>query len=312
MLVINEQSSLQLISENLFEQKNIKFYVLREDLIHPEISGNKWRKLKYNVAEAKQKGASQMLTFGGAYSNHIAATAAAGQHFSIKTIGIIRGEEILPLNPTLQLAKDNGMRFIYVSREVYRKKTELEFLQKLKVEVGDFYLVPEGGSNALAVKGCTEILNNISINFDVAAVACGTGGTISGLIASADNSKEVLGFPALKGGSFLKEDIQELLNDYSQTFNQKVRNDNWELIEQYHFGGYAKVKDELVQFVKTFYQKHKIPLDLIYTGKMFYGFYDMIENSDKFNNKTIVVIHTGGLQGNKGFEERLGIQLFLK
>ena len=199
---VNENNiPLQKIEAEFLNKKNIKLYVLREDLIHPEISGNKWRKLKYNIKDAKEKGVETVLTFGGAFSNHIVATAAAGNVFGIKTIGIIRGEEKLPLNPTLQLAKDNGMHFKYVSREAYRNKNEYPFINGLKSEFGAVYVIPEGGSNALAVKGCAEIVDNINIEYDVICCACGTGGTIAGIISS--TNKQVLGFPALKGGGVL-------------------------------------------------------------------------------------------------------------
>jgi len=300
---------LQKIEAEFLSKKNVLLYVLREDLIHPEISGNKWRKLKYNVIEAKERGFETLLTFGGAFSNHIAATAAAGSVFGIKTIGIIRGEEKLPLNPTLQLAKDNGMGFKYVSREAYKDKMETSFLVSLNEEFGNVYVVPEGGSNALAVMGCTEIVTNVNVNFDVICCACGTGGTIAGVIASLENDKQVLGFPALKGGSFLKKDIDLFLSDYEEKYDKKVVNTSWNLVTDYHFGGYAKIKSELVDFVKDFKSQNNIELDLIYTGKMLFGLYDMIQTSDKFDNKTIVVIHTGGVQGNLGFKDRFGIEI---
>lgn len=311
MLNVNENNiPLQKIEETIFKEKGIELFVLREDLIHPEISGNKWRKLKYNCIEAKEKGFKQLLTFGGAYSNHIAATAAAGSEFGFNTIGIIRGEEVLPLNNTLQLAANNGMKFKYVSRNFYREeKYNSNFLAELRAECGDFYLVPEGGSNAFAVKGCTEIKNNILVDFDVIACACGTGGTISGIIASLDHSKTIIGFPALKGGEFLVNDIQQLLNDYSIKFNAAIENNNWKLNTDYHFGGYGKISNELVGFVNDFKQKHHIPLDLIYTGKMLFGIYHIAKTTEQLNGKKIVVVHTGGLQGNKGFEERLKIVL---
>jgi len=308
LLQINQNNiPLVEIVEPFIRQKKSKLFILREDLIHPEISGNKWRKLKYNIEEAKRLNKTIILTFGGAYSNHIAATAAAGRAFGFNTIGIIRGEETLPLNPTLQLAKDNGMTFKYVSREAYRNKSSTDFIIDLKKEFGDFYLVPEGGSNAFAVKGCTEILKNVDVDFDVACSACGTGGTLAGIIASTD--KQVLGFPALKGGDFLKEDIEKLLKDYSNQFGVVVKNTNWDLITDYHFGGYAKVKPALIEFVQRFKQQHNIPLDLIYTGKMLLGIYDILQNTNQLDGKTIVAVHTGGLQGNKGFEERLGVVL---
>lgn len=311
MFNINQNNiSLTPIFEDFFKTKNIQLFVLREDLIHPEISGNKWRKLKYNCIEAKEKGFKQLLTFGGAYSNHIAATAAAGREFGFNTIGIIRGEEALPLNNTLQLAADNGMTLKYVSRNFYRdEKYNASFLKELRNELGDFYLIPEGGSNAFAVKGCAEIKNNILIDFDVIACACGTGGTISGIIASLDHSKTIIGFPALKGGEFLVNDIQQLLNDYSTVFNQQITNNNWSLNTDYHFGGYGKISNELVDFINDFKQKHQILLDLIYTGKMLFGIYHIAKTTEQLNGKKIVVVHTGGLQGNKGFEERFNLVL---
>ena len=312
MLNVNENNiPLQKIEESIFKEKGIELFVLREDLIHPEISGNKWRKLKYNVQEAKNKGFSKLITYGGAYSNHIAATAAAGRDYGIETIGIIRGEETLPLNNTLQIAANNGMKFKYVSRSFYRdKKYQSTFLEELKHEFGDFYLVPEGGSNAFAVKGCTGIKNNITIDFDVITCANGTGGTIAGIIASLDNSKEIIGFPALKGGAFLVNDIQRLLSDYSMKFDATIENNNWKLNTDFHFGGYGKINQELVDFVNDFQLKHHIPLDLVYTGKMMFGIYQLIKTTNQLNGKKIVAVHTGGLQGNTGFEERLGINLY--
>ena len=309
---VNENNiPLEKIEEDFLTQKDIQLFILREDLNYPEISGNKWRKLKYNLKEAEKSGFKQLLTFGGAYSNHIAATAAAGNHFGFETIGIIRGDEILPLNQTLQLAQDNGMIFKYISREQYREDSKYEklFLEELKKEFGEFYLIPEGGSNALAVKGCREIIENINVDYDIICSACGTGGTLAGIIASVNNDKKVIGFPALKGGAFLKEDIQQLLTAYSTELDYKVENTNWELITEYHFGGFAKVKPELIDFIRDFKTKHNILLDFIYTGKMLFGLYDMISNSNQFDNKIIVVVHTGGIQGNKGFEERLGIKI---
>lgn len=301
---------LQEIEETALKKKNIRLYLLREDLIHPEISGNKWRKLKYNIEEAKRIGSKQLLTYGGTYSNHIAATAAAGKEFGVATIGVIRGDEVLPINDTLQLAKENGMQLKFIPRSVYKtQKYDAAFLKELEQEYGKFYRIPEGGSNELAVKGCAEIMKNVTIDYDVVCCACGTGGTIAGIIASEDKNTKILGFPALKGGDFLKEDITGLLNNYATKFNIEIENKNWDLITDYHFGGYAKVSSELIDFVKLFKEKHEVLLDLIYTGKMLYGLFDQIKNTSNFDNKTIVVLHTGGLQGNKGFEDRLGIKL---
>lgn len=296
--------SLQQVKLDFLEEKNIELHVLREDLIHPTISGNKWRKLFYNLQEAKNQGKSQIVTFGGAFSNHIAATAAAGHEFGFNTIGVIRGEECLPLNATLQQASANGMQLHYVDRTFYReRKYDVLFLETLKEQYGDFYLVPEGGSNAFAVKGTTEIIKNININHDIICCACGTGGTIAGIITSVDETKQVIGFPALKGGEFLKNDIQQLLTDYQQQFSVEINHPNWSLTTDYHFGGYAKITHELVDFVNDFYQNHSIPLDLIYTGKMLFGILHLAKTTAFFNGKKIVAVHTGGLQGNKGFNK---------
>lgn len=308
MLKVNQNNiPLTEIFDTCIQVKNSQLFILREDLIHPEISGNKWRKLKYNIKEAKRLNHNTILTFGGAYSNHIAATAAAGNKFGLNTVGVIRGEETLPLNSTLQLAAANGMVLKYVSREVYREKNNVNFINILNQEFGDFYMIPEGGSNKFAVKGCAEIIKNIDVEYDIICCACGTGGTLAGIIASTE--KKVLGFPALKGGAFLKNDIDDLLSNYTTQFDCAIKNDSWNLVTDYHFGGYAKVKPELIEFVQQFKSKHNIPLDLIYTGKMLFGIYDIIKNTSQLDNKKIVVIHTGGLQGNKGFEEHLGIVL---
>lgn len=312
MIKVDENNILlQEVIEDFLIKKNIRLFMLREDLIHPEISGNKWRKLKYNIQEAKSRHYGTLLTFGGAYSNHIAATAAAGREFGVKTIGVIRGEETLPLNSTLQLASENGMQLKYISRNQYRENNKYvaDIIKTLKNEFGDFFLIPEGGSNANAVKGCTEIVKNIKIDFDVITCAVGTGGTIAGIIASLDDSKEIIGFPALKGGDFLKNDIKKLMIDYSSKFLVKITNTNWDLNTNYHFGGYGKVNSLLVDFVNEFKLKHQIQLDLIYTGKMMYGIYQLAKTTDNYNGKKIVVVHTGGVQGNNGFKERLGISL---
>lgn len=298
------QAPLQQLQNPLLQEHELILWVKREDLLHPHISGNKWRKLKYNLQEAKAQGKETILTFGGAYSNHIAATAAAGAEFGFKTIGIIRGEVHLPLNPTLQFATEQGMELHYISRELYRHKNEPDFLAELAANYNQPYMVPEGGTNQLAVKGCTEITDDIDVDFDVICCASGTGGTIAGLIAGLAGEKQVLGFPALKGGYFLKDEIGQLVYNYSgENYS------NWQLITDYHFGGYAKVKPELLEFIHQFQEQHHIPLEPVYTGKMFYGLFDLIAKGYFTKGTRIVAVHTGGLQGNAGFKERLGIHI---
>ena len=283
-----QESNNQFIS---VENTTVSLFIKRDDLIHPTISGNKFRKLKYNLAQAKSENKETLLTFGGAFSNHILAVAAAGNEQGFRTIGIIRGEELadkISENPTLQKALDFGMVFEFVGREIYREKSSPKFIHQLAEKFGDFYLIPEGGTNDLAIKGCEEILTASDGKFDYICCAVGTGGTISGLINCSKSSQQVLGFPALKG-DFLGEDIRKF-----------VTNPNWKLIPDYHFGGYGKVTEELIVFINDFYKKHKIPLDPIYTGKMMFGVLDLINKNYFPENSKILVIHTGGLQGIAG------------
>lgn len=273
-----------------------RLFVKPEYLIHPFISGNKYRKLKYNLQKAKALNKNTLLTFGGAYSNHIAATAYAGKPYGFKTIGIIRGEELkdkVASNPTLKFAKSCGMQFKFVTREVYRSKLENDFIENLKLEFGDFYLVPEGGTNQLAIKGCEEILNDSDRDFDFICCSVGTGGTISGLINSSQSHQKILGFPALKG-DFIREDIRKF-----------AKKENWDLITDYHFGGYGKIKPELITFINNFKRKYNIPLDPVYTGKMMYGIFDLIEKQFFPKDSKILAIHTGGLQGIDGMNIKL-------
>ena len=275
---------------------NFTLYIKREDLLHPFVSGNKFRKLKYNLLQAKLENQDTLVTFGGAFSNHILAVAAAGKEQNFKTIGIIRGEELfskIAENPTLQKAQEFGMKFEFVSREAYKDKSEDYFIKKLEQKFGSFYLIPEGGTNEMAIRGCEEILTPTDEEFDYICCAVGTGGTISGIINSASIHQKVLGFPALKG-DFLKKAICKF-----------AKNDNWELITDYHFGGYAKVTNELVVFLNDFKNENNILLDPIYTGKMVFGVMDLIRKDYFPKNSKILLIHTGGLQGIQGMNNLL-------
>ncbi|MES2485970.1 MAG: pyridoxal-phosphate dependent enzyme [Bacteroidota bacterium] len=283
-------------SVNITLPYNITLTIKREDLLHPHISGNKFRKLKYNILQAKQEGRAALLTFGGAYSNHIAATAAAGKEYGFQTIGIIRGEELVDKiadNPTLSFAAGCGMRFKFVSREAYRHKADTEFIESLQAEFGDVYILPEGGTNALAIKGCEEILAAEDAVFTHVCCAVGTGGTITGIINSALPQQQVLGFPALKGEG-LSDDIRKF-----------ARNNNWQLINDYHFGGYGKVTPELITFMNDFFDKTGILLDPVYTAKLFFGVIDLAHKGYFPENARILLIHTGGLQGIAGMNKEL-------
>ena len=288
---------MEIPTEYLPAQKNgITVAIRREDLIHPFVSGNKFRKLKYNLFQAKVEIQDTLLTFGGAFSNHIAAVAFAGKENNFKTIGIIRGDELrdkIQENPTLKFAQENGMQFEFVSRSDYSNKEKPEFIDQLKQKFGSFYLIPEGGTNDLAIKGCEEILTKEDSQFDYICCAVGTGGTISGLINSALPNQKVLGFPALKG-DFLQEEICKF-----------AKTDNWQLVTDYHFGGYGKVNLELINFINNFSESNKIPLDPVYTSKMAFGILDLIDKNYFPANSKILMIHTGGLQGIQGMNQLL-------
>ena len=278
----------------------VELYIKREDLLHPEVAGNKYRKLKYNLEEAQIEGHTTLLTFGGAYSNHIAATAAAGKRCGFKTIGVIRGDELgeelektLRENPSLKFAHTCGMKFKFISRSAYRQKDTQEMYRDLRTEFGNFYLLPEGGSNQLAVQGCQEILTKEDAGFDIICCAVGTGGTMAGIINSSESHQKIIGFPALKG-NFLETEI-----------GKYVWQKNWMLNSDYHFGGYAKIEKSLIDFINDFRYEYKIPLDPIYTGKMMYGIFDLLEKGYFQENQRILAVHTGGLQGIAGMNRRL-------
>ena len=289
--VLNENISLE-----MFSLSNFSLTIKREDRLHPDISGNKYRKLKYNLARAKQLGLKTLLTFGGAYSNHIAAVAAAGKEFNFSTVGIIRGDELrnkIDTNPTMLFAEQCGMQFHFVTREDYRNKTESSFINNLKNIFGDFYLIPEGGTNELAIKGCEEILTNEDTDFNFICSAVGTGGTLAGLVKSSKPHQTVLGFSSLKG-TFQSLEIEK----YTSKKNFKI-------IDDYCFGGYAKIDEQLIRFINDFKEKTTIPLDPIYTGKMLFGIFDLIKKGKLKQNSRILAIHTGGLQGIKGMNQLL-------
>lgn len=262
--------------------------VKRLDQIHPQISGNKFFKLKYNFLEAEQQRLKKVLTFGGAYSNHIAATAYAAHLFGFASVGIIRGEELKDkaLNPTLATAQQSGMQLHFVSRQQYREKTSSDFLAQLQQSYPEHYIIPEGGTNSLAIQGCKEILTaGDRHNYDVICCAVGTGGTITGLIEASAAHQTVLGFSALKG-DFLKSDVE-----------QWTTKKNWKITDAYCCGGYAKTSSELLQFMQCFEAEHHIPLEQVYTVKMMYGLMDLIAQNHFPAGSRILVIHTGGLQG---------------
>jgi 1-aminocyclopropane-1-carboxylate deaminase len=280
--IINIPTPLVQLREDLFEQKQVQVFVKRDDLTHPFISGNKFRKLKYNLLEAERLGMKKLLTFGGAYSNHLSAFAFSCKAFGFDGKVIVRGDELTEKSsPTLAFAASQGVELEFVTRTAYRNKEEITAKYS-----DEYFVIPEGGSNILALKGVREVIDEIG-DFDYIMTACGTGGTMAGLIQKTDS--EVIGIAALKGGDFLRDDISNLLaNPFP---------DNATIFTQYHFGGYAKHTPELITFIRNFEAKHGILLEQVYTGKMVYAFYDLL-NHDYFRpNSKVILLHTGGLQG---------------
>jgi 1-aminocyclopropane-1-carboxylate deaminase len=299
MLTAKTNIPIQKINAEVLSKNGVELFIKREDLIHPEISGNKWRKLKYNIEEAKNGNYKTLVTFGGAYSNHIAATAAVGRLSGLCTHGIIRGEQTYPLNSTLQLAKDNGMKFTFVARSAYKLKTEAAFVNDLISSVSKPFLIPEGGSNDLGVLGCEEI-TDCEHDYDIFVTACGTGSTLAGMVNGMANAQYAIGFPVLKNGGFLNKDVKCFLKNNAS---------RWHLELNYHFGGYAKQRPELILFIREFWKQFGIKLDPVYTSKAMFGLFDLIEKG-AIKNKKILFIHTGGLQGVGGFEKRYKVDLF--
>lgn len=285
---------LHQIHHDALAHHEVRLLVKRDDLIHPAIPGNKWRKLTPNLEAARRAGHGIILTFGGAYSNHIYAVASAGQLFGFRTIGVIRGEEHLPLNNVLRHAVACGMTLRYLDRTSYRRKYDEDIITSLRAEFGDFYLLPEGGTNCLAVRGCAETIAEIDIPFDYVACPMGTGGTLTGLVTGLQGRGHALGFPALKGGAFLAEEVRALLARC-----ELPSYDNWTVISDYHFGGFAKKTEQLTRFIDDFTERHGIVLDHVYTGKMMYGLFDLISRASFAPGTTIVAVHTGGVDASR-------------
>lgn len=278
MLDVQLPSPLSELHDDRLASAGVRVLLKRDDLVHPEIPGNKWRKLKYNLPAALEAGT--LLTFGGAYSNHLRAVAAAGHHYGFNTIGVVRGEEHLPLNPSLSAAVANGMRLTYLDRAAYRLKTSFGVIDSLRQEFGEFHLVPEGGSNPAAVRGCAELAAELITPFDTLFCAVGTGATLAGL---ATGPQLTIGVPVLKAS--LEDDVIALQR---ATFGERVG--NWHLLDDYHFGGYAKRTVELDNFIADFSCRHGLVLDWIYEAKMMYALFDQVHRGAFPPGTTIVAL----------------------
>jgi 1-aminocyclopropane-1-carboxylate deaminase len=282
---------VQELKGSFLDRAGVRVLIRREDLNHPHVSGNKWWKLKYNLGDAVQLGYRRVLTFGGTYSNHLYATAAAAHELGLDSVGIVRGEESRPLNSILSFARQQQMALHFISREDYRKKTDAGFLKSLVRTFGEVYIIPEGGTNSRAVKGCAEWGQELSaMDFDRVCLPVGTGGTISGIVQGLRGQRNVAGYAVLKGGDFLRDEVRKITHQYGgRNFS------NWEIVTRYHFGGYAKSTPELLQFIGAFENEYRIPLDPVYTGKMMYGIWDQLKRNEIPRGTTLLVLHTGGI-----------------
>lgn len=296
------------IQEDIFKEKNIEVFLQRDDLIHPIISGNKWRKLRYNIEKATQLNKTTILTFGGAHSNHLHATAEACRLANLNSIGIVRGEDIQ--SNTLNECRKNNMKLHFINREEYRMHNSKEYLNHLHETFDYPYIIPQGGDNYYGTLGCMEIIKNTPIQADYIFVASGTGTTSSGILLQSKETQKVYSVPALKGG-FMNDEIKNNLQNFLH--NKEITEEYCErlvVLDNYHFGGFAKKSDEIIHFCQEFYTKHNIKLDPIYTSKMMFALYDQIKKNLIPENSKILAIHTGGLQGIKGYEERYKVNLY--
>jgi 1-aminocyclopropane-1-carboxylate deaminase len=290
------ESPIQTISHSLLKEKEITFFVKRDDLLHPLIVGNKWRKLKYNLLHMKKNQQTSLLTFSGPFSNHLYAVSMASKLFKIDCNVVIRGPNIDGNNPTIRMARACGVNLIVVDRITYRKRNEPTYQNELAMQYPHCHFIPEGGSNCFALTGVAELAKSLP-KTDFLACAVGSGGTLAGLINAQTKSTQILGIPVLKNGLYLKDEIIKL-NPYASTVK------NWQLLTDFHDGGYGKFSDELWQFCKTMTQSHQLPLEPIYTGKLFYALWELIKNDYFPKNSSVCAIHTGGLQGLNGLRYR--------
>lgn len=281
-------SPVHRLADERFENAGVEVWLKRDDLIHPDVPGNKWRKLVPNLAAAVGQGHHVLLTFGGAFSNHIRATAAAGRALDLATIGVIRGEEHMPLNPSLAYAAEHGMRLRYLDRETYRRKADPAVIDALRQELGPFYLIPEGGSDELAVRGCAEIPPELPSGFDVVCCPCGTGGTLAGIAGGLAPGQGAIGFSALKGAGYLAGEVAGL-----QQAAFGAPSGNWQIEHGFHFGGFARRNADLDAFIDRFRVQHAITLEWTYVAKMMYGLCSLSERGYFTPGTRVAAVITG-------------------
>lgn len=285
-------SILSKIEDPLLDRYEIELWMKRDDLLHPVISGNKWRKLKYYLDNALFSGVDSLISMGGAYSNHLHALAYVAKSLGLQSTGLIRGEQPDTLNPTLCDMQNWGMELKFVSRSDYRLLRQYKGAHDLPGLKPRQYWLPEGGAQTFALKGITELVDEIDVSYDVLCVPCGTGATLAGIINAAPVQTSILGFAALKNAGFLMNDIESLLPHPCT---------NWLINHNYHFGGFANTNPGLMTFILDFEDKTGIPLEPVYTGKMMFGLFELIAKNYFKPGQRIIALHTGGLQGKRGF-----------
>ena len=308
--MFNLPSPLQKVNHPIAIEFGVDLYIKRDDLIHAEISGNKWRKLKFNIEKYKQKKYDSILTFGGAYSNHIAATAASGKLLNIPTIGIIRGDELNEFsNDTLKNAHDNGMKLVFVSRSKYSERYERIFHEELRIKFGNTLIINEGGANFHGVIGSGEILTEIDFEPDYIYSASGTGTTVAGLLLTSNTTK-VISVPVFKKGGFIKDEVKNLLIQFQ--FSEEELDEKMELLDlnlDHHFGGYGKYTTELVEFINSFHDLTNLKLDQVYTAKMMHALLNDIKTGKIKKGSKVIALHTGGIQGLSSIKRSLNFEL---
>ena len=283
-------SKIKELKLNINNSNNIKLFIKREDLIHDIVSGNKWRKLNYNFKYIKEKKIKKILSFGGAYSNHLHALSWLAKKNNIKSFGLVRGCELSIENPTLSFCKKNKIDLFFLNRSTYRNnKYNNPIFKKIIKSEENVFVIPEGGFNEFGIKGCEEIMNEVNEHYDIICCSIGSGCTAVGIIKSLKFDQSFLGFSSFKNNSQIKNIISE-----------KVKTMNWEINSEYNFGGFGQVNDDLKKFIKDFKNTYAIMLDPIYTSKLFFGLFDMISKNKLPKDSRILVLHTGGLQGLQG------------
>lgn len=287
-----KSSILTKIDDPLLDRYEVELWIKRDDLLHRVISGNKWRKLKYSLDHALSSGADTLISMGGTYSNHLHALSYVGKTLGLKTIGLIRGEQPETLTPTLCDMRNWGMELKFISRSDYRLLRQYKGCHDLPDLEPQEYWLPEGGAQTLALKGVAELVGEIDVAYNILCAPCGTGATLAGIIDAVPEHVYVIGFAALKNAGFLLNDVESLLPRPCT---------NWQINHNYHFGGFAKTSTELLAFIADFEFKTGILLEPVYTGKMMYALYDLITKHSFKPGQRIIAVHTGGLQGKRGF-----------